>query len=153
MADRCKWVATVNWNGGVGKNIEINLFAENRNCEMKKLIKAIGANKMDKAIGRASKASGGITKVVEAFESQVRIIRRSSTHTHKLATANEILILHDLRTLQPFKKDGQNFESFVGISDNPTHSRDKINFNEWIKKHKKNILLHYPVAGENEQSD
>ena len=130
--------------------METNPPPENRNCEMKKLIKAIGANKMYKEIGRASKASGGVTKVVKAFESQVTMITRSSTHTHKLATANGILILHDLRTLQPFKKNGQNL---VGISDNPTHSLDKINFNEWIKKHKFNILLHYPVAGENEQSD
>ena len=34
-AKRCKWAATVNWKGGSGKNIEIDLFQENRNCEMK----------------------------------------------------------------------------------------------------------------------
>ncbi|XP_028418118.1 uncharacterized protein LOC114543248 [Dendronephthya gigantea] len=61
-AHRCKWAATVNWKGGAGKNIEIDLFQENRNCEMKKLIGAMGANKTDKAISRASKASGGVTK-------------------------------------------------------------------------------------------
>ena len=81
-AHRCKWAATVNWNGGAGKNIEIDLFQENRNCEMKKLIKAMGANKTEKAIGGASKASGGVTKVVEAFESQVRMPKASSMHTH-----------------------------------------------------------------------
>ncbi|XP_028404033.1 uncharacterized protein LOC114526650 [Dendronephthya gigantea] len=37
-AHRCKWAATVNWKGGAGHNIEIDLFQENRNCEMKKLI-------------------------------------------------------------------------------------------------------------------
>jgi hypothetical protein len=41
----CKWAATVNWKGGSGKNIEIDLFQENRNCEMKKLIRSMGANK------------------------------------------------------------------------------------------------------------
>ena len=35
-AHRCKWAVTVNWKGGAGKNIEIDLFQENRNCEMKK---------------------------------------------------------------------------------------------------------------------
>ena len=57
-AHRCKWAATFNWKGGRGKNVEIDLFQENRNCEMKKLIKSMGANKTDKAIERASKASG-----------------------------------------------------------------------------------------------
>ena len=47
-AKRCKWAATVNWNGGSGKNIEMDLFQENRNCEMKKLIKSMGANKTEK---------------------------------------------------------------------------------------------------------
>ena len=152
-AHRCKWAATVNWNGGAGKNIEIDLFQENRNCEMKKLIKAMGANKTEKAIGRASKASGGVSKVVEAFESQVRMTRKSSSHTHKSSTADEVSILHDLRTLRPFKiEDDRNFESFVGISHNPTHSLDKIKFSEWIERHKKNILLHYPASDDTEQS-
>jgi hypothetical protein len=54
-AHRCKWAATVNWKGGSGRNIEIDLFQENRNCEMKKLISSMGANKTEKAISRASK--------------------------------------------------------------------------------------------------
>ena len=40
--NHCKWAATVNWKGGAGRNIEIDLFQENRNCEMKKLIRAMG---------------------------------------------------------------------------------------------------------------
>ena len=46
-AEHCKWAATVNWKGGTGKNIEIDLFQENRNAEMKTLIKAMGANKTE----------------------------------------------------------------------------------------------------------
>ena len=82
-AHHCQWAATVNWKGGAHKNIEIDLFQENRNCEMKKLIRAMGANKTDKAITRASKASGGVTKIVEAFEHQVNIHPKSTTHSHK----------------------------------------------------------------------
>ena len=82
-AEHCKWAATVNWKGGAGKNIEIDLFQENRNAEMKELIKSMGANKTEKAISRASKASGGVSKVVEAFESQVNITKKSSAHSHR----------------------------------------------------------------------
>lgn len=34
-ANQCMWAATVNWNGGSGKNMEIYLFQENQNSKMK----------------------------------------------------------------------------------------------------------------------
>ena len=95
-AYNCKWAATVNWKGGPGNNIEIDLFQENRNCEMKKLITAMGANKTEKAIGRASKASGGVAKISEAFEKQVKMHQKSTAHSHKSAADDEQLISKDL---------------------------------------------------------
>ena len=152
-AYHCQWAATVNWKGGAGHNIEIDLFQENMNSEMKKLIRAMGANKTEKAISRASKASGGVTKIVESFEKQANIHRRSSTHSHKSSSDDERLILADLRAVRPFKQeDGRFFESFVGISDDPTHLFDAAKFEQWIAKHKNNILMHYPVSGGDTES-
>jgi hypothetical protein len=137
-AHRCKWAATVNWKGSVGHNIGIDLFQENRNCEMKKLIRSMGANKTAKAIERASKACGGVWEIVEAFENQVNIRPKSGSHTHKSSTDDEKLISRDLRGLRPLKKEeGRSFETFVGISHEPTHSLDKVKFKEWIDRHKK----------------
>ena len=150
-ANRCKWAATVNWKGGSGKNIEMDLLQENRNSEMKKLIRAMGANKTEKAITRASKASGGVSKIIEAFEHQVSIHPRSTTHSHKSSSNDEKSIGTDLRSLRPFSaEEGRTFESFVEIKPDPTSSFDKQKFAEWIQKHKKNILMHYTVA-DNEQ--
>ena len=150
-AHRCKWAATVNWKGGAGKNIEIDLFQENRNSEMKKLIKAMGANKTEKAISRASKATGGVTSIVDAFEQQVNIHPKSSRHSHKSSARDEALISKDLRDLRPFKKDDErSFESFKGISHDPTYSLDKEKFQTWISRHKKNILMHFPVVDSTE---
>jgi hypothetical protein len=151
-AHRCKWAATVNWKGGVGRNIEIDLFQENRNCEMKKLIRSMGANKTEKAIERASTASGGVSKIVEAFEENVNICPKSGSHTHKQSADDEKIISVDLRSLRPFREEGRSFETFVGISHDPTHSLDKVKFEEWIDRHKKNIVLHYPATQEAEQS-
>ena len=91
-AHRCKWAATVNWKGGSGTNIEIDLFQGNRNCEMKKLIRSMGTKKTEKAIERASKASGGVTKIVEAYEQQVNIQPKSTMHSHKSSTNDETVI-------------------------------------------------------------
>lgn len=137
-AFNCKWAAIVNWNGGAGKNIEIDLFQENQNSEMKKLIRSMGANKSDKAITRASKASAGVSKVVESFEKQVNLHRRSSAHSHKSSDSDKRLILADLRDIRPFTKvEERSLESFVGISHDPTHLFDEVKFRESIKRHKK----------------
>ena len=56
---QCTWAATANWKGGPGKNIEIDILQENRNKDIKKEIRGMGANKTDKAIDRASRAAGG----------------------------------------------------------------------------------------------
>jgi hypothetical protein len=154
-AHQCKWAATVNWTGGAYKNIEIDLLQENRNCEMKKLIKAMGANKTEVAITRASKASGGVSKIVEAFESQVTMRKKtSSAHTHKSATEDEKVISKDLRDLQPFRKeDGRLFKTFPGISHDPLHGFDAQKFKEWTERHKKNILMHYPSMHDLEEDE
>ena len=153
-AKRCKWAATVNWKGGSGKNIEIDLFQENRNCEMKKLIKSMGANKTERAITRASKASGGVSKIVEAYQHQVHIRPKSTSHSHKSSRNDENIISMDLRGLRPFnKEEGRTFESFLQISHDPTSSLDKKKFAEWIQRHKKNILVHYTVADDEEEFD
>jgi hypothetical protein len=49
------WAATVNWIGGPGNNVEIDLFQEIRNKDMKAMIKSMGANKTKKAIQRSRK--------------------------------------------------------------------------------------------------
>ena len=140
-AHHCQWAATVNWSGGLSKNIEIDLFQENQNAELKKLIRSMGANKTEQAIFRASKACGGVKKIVESLDEQASIHRKSATHSHKSAVKDEKTILEDLRELRPFKNtSGRKFESFPGISSNPAESFDNAKFETWIDWHTKNIL-------------
>ena len=88
-AHQCKWAALANWRGGCNRNIEIDLLQENRNRDLKGLIRLMGANKTDKAIQRMSKAAGGIRKIVDVFESQAFIHQKSSTHSHKSSLEDE----------------------------------------------------------------
>ena len=90
--------------------------------------------------------------IVEAFEKQVNIHPKSGSHTHKSSADDEKLISRDLRSLRHFKEDSRSFEIFVDISHDPTHSLDKIKFKEWIDRHKKNTVLHYPATEEAEES-
>ena len=111
----------------------------------------MGANKTEKVISRASKATGGVTSIVDAFEQEVNIHPKSSRHSYKSSARDEALISKDLRDLRPFKKDDErSFESFKGISHDPTYSLDKEKFQTWISRHKKNILMHFPVVDSTE---
>jgi hypothetical protein len=154
-AHKCKWASTVNWSGGERKNVEIDLFQENRNKDMKAMIKAMGANKSEKAISRASKAAGGVKKIVEAYEKQVPLRRKSlSHHAHKSSATDEKTIMADLRSVRPFKQvDGRRFESFGDISHNPTSPFDEDAFVTWVNRHKSNILKHFPVSEDDSEED
>ncbi len=81
-AQQCKnWLHWPNWKGGRNKNIEIDLLQENRNKDIKELIRHIGANKTDKAIQRMSEAAWGVCKILDMFEDQVGITPKSSFHS------------------------------------------------------------------------
>ena len=152
-AHQCAWAATVNWNGSDKKNVEIDLFQENRNKDMKSMVKSMGANKTDKAIQRSSKASGGVKKIVEAYQKQVHKQHTSSTRSHKSSARDESTIITDLRSLRPFKlMDGRKFQSFKKISYNPTSSFSEEEFKKWISRHKNNILRHFPNADESDDN-
>ena len=101
-ADQCKWAALANWKGGKDKNIEIDLLQENRNADLKGLIRLMGANKTEKAIGRISRAVGGVQKVVDVFEEQAVIKPKSSAHSHRSSAQQEDKVLHGLYKLKPF---------------------------------------------------
>ena len=98
----------------------------------------MGANKTETAIGRVSKASGGVTKIVEAFESQINMHQKPSAHFHKSSAEDEHAIIKDLRATRPFKKeDDRMFQSFAGISHEPVHPFDEERLKEWIDRHTK----------------
>jgi hypothetical protein len=154
-AHHCKWAALANWKGGQNKNIEIDLLQENRNRDLKGLIKSMGANKTEKAIQRVSKAAGGVRKIVDTFEQEVSIRRKSSSHSHKSAIEDEDIISRNLSKMKPFTRiSGRSHPSFVNVPSDPLQNLDKEKFSQWLKRHQKNISLHFPtVELEASQSD
>lgn len=146
-AHQCKWAALANWKGGKDKNIEIDLLQENRNAELKGLIRLMGANKTEKAIGRMSKAVGGIRKVIDVFDEQAVIKPKSSAHSHRSSSQDETKILHDLHKLKPFSPViGRSHNSFVGIPSDPLKDLNEKLFCEWLKRHQRNIALYFPTV-------
>ena len=148
-----KWASTANRKGGKYKNIEIDLLQENRNRDIKELIRAMGANKTEKAIHRASKAAAGVRCIVDTFDKQVNKHKMSSSHTHKASLEDEKKVRNDLRELRPFHHTpGRSHESFPDISNDPLSNLDEEEFSKWLAKHKRNIAMHFPLM-ENEDGE
>ena len=57
LAQRLSWGSFVNWNGGIGNNIEGDKAQEICNCTTKSVIQGMGANKTANAIVTASQAA------------------------------------------------------------------------------------------------
>lgn len=91
-----------NWKGGEGKKVKADLMQENRYNDHKAMIKAMGANKTEKAVYRVSKAAGGQGSIVENFDKQTGVDPQSSSHTRRSTERDEEIIQQGLRRLQPF---------------------------------------------------
>ena len=44
------FAAAANWRGGYSKNVKIDLFQENRNRDIKEMIKSMGSKKLNKLL-------------------------------------------------------------------------------------------------------
>ena len=148
------WSATVNWKGGSGKNIEIDLLQENRNKDLKNLIKGMGANKTTNAIKRASRAAGGVRHIVENFDNNASLAVQSSGHTHRSSESDEEIVMADLRDLKPFElSPGRRHNSFPGINPDNLSSLQRDDFSKWLSGHKKNLLMNAPLQLDNDDDD
>ncbi len=135
-AHRAIWNQTVNWKGGAGKNMEADLMQENRNSDHKAAIKAMGANKTEKAIDRATKAASGQRKIVENFDEQTGVTSESSSHTHRSSDRDEEIIRQDLRRIRPFDiVPGRMHPSFTDCFNHPLEKVDFIELHAWLKAH------------------
>lgn len=152
QSHQCIWASTANWKGGAGKNIEIDLLQENRNRDLKKMIKGMGANKTDKAIEMASRAVGGSQQIVENFDYMVYRDGHSSLHSYASSIKDEEIVYSDLRILKPFSiKPKRKHTSFGNIRSDPFESLDRKKFDEWLQNHKKNLVLDAPMDDEDEE--
>ena len=152
---QCMWASTANWKGEPGKNIEIDLLQENRNKDIKKSIKVMGANKTDLAIERASKSCGGERQIIQNFDSQIQRVHHSSMHSHRSSAADEEKIQTDLGEVAPFHTEvSRRHDSFQNIMADPLSTLNVAEFNKWLRKHKRNLLLDAPLLhGEEEFED
>ena len=142
MAHRLTWGRFVNWHGGKGRNIACDMAQEICNRVSKDVVKAMGPNKTQKAMERASKAAAGVEQIVNRLNTVSDVKRVSQAHIHKSAKEDEVMMVQDLRMIKPFeRKPGRKHAHFDKIQAMPTSGLDMKILFIWLEKHKKKIAM------------
>ena len=149
-AHLCMWASTANRKGGVGKNIRINLLQENRNKDIKRPLKQwVLTRKTRQLIGLVEPL--GVKDTVQNFDHQVGKTNPSTTCSHKSSDIDERTVLNDLRDLKLFDSTPNcKHDSFQDMSADPLATLDQVDWDKWLKKHKRNLMLDAPLMKDEE---
>ena len=140
LAEELKWGYFSSWKGGKGKNVEDDRTQEILIKISKNVVKRMGANKSIKSIETVTKAVGGIRQLAENFDKDCCIHPQSSKHSKRDSKPDELSMLEDLATLNPFQyAAGRSHKSFPGIKRHPMKYMDIQDFHIWLDKHKKQM--------------
>ena len=100
----------------------------------------MGANKMAKAILRASQSGVGVHEIKWSFDKATNIHRVSQTHSTRSSVEDELMMLQDLRKLRPFRVvSGRYHAHFPDIAISPTANLDVGELFTWLERPKKQI--------------
>ena len=83
--------------GGLGMNIESDLVQENSVRNQKDLIRALGANKTEKAIKRSTRAADTVAAICSHVDDSVSVRRQSSRHQAPRSCKDEAVVYGSLR--------------------------------------------------------
>lgn len=142
LSQRLSWGSFVNWNGGVGNNIERDKAQEICNCTTKSVVQGMGANKTTNAIVTASKAAPGVHRIKTNFDFITKVHPQSNTHSTRNSRDDEMLMFKDLHKLRPFQlRPNRSHQHFPDIPLSPLIGLDMEKFFTWLEKHKKQISM------------
>ena len=78
--------------------------------------------------------------------------RDHHSHSHKSSATDEGKILRDLCDLKPFTTvPNRKHDSFPDIVDDPLSTLKEEEFDKWVARHRKNLLLDAPFEQEAEE--
>ncbi|XP_060556001.1 uncharacterized protein LOC132716696 [Ruditapes philippinarum] len=121
--------AFVNLRGGLGQNIECDLVKENSVRNQKDLIRALGANKTNKAIYRSTKAADTVADICSKVDESVSVKKQSTRHQIPKSVKDEVVIHQSLRALRPFfKETDRNCQGMLKVAASPLMKIDTKDF-------------------------
>lgn len=128
---------------GLGNNIPLDLSLEFINRLLKEVVRKLGPNATNtKAIDRYCKALDITKAVLDNFDRQCYVIRRSGKHYQTSVIPDLYKVLEELMTQQAFKwMPGRKYVHYHNCKSSILENFKLQDFFKWINKHKKNIAL------------
>lgn len=132
IAKQVTWGRFVNTQGGMGKNIPVDLHMEHLNRNLKEYIANLGANVAESGIVQCGKSLSGIMEVVDRYDQETGIHKQSQQHTRP-SDSDEGKIIEQLMSSQVFEySPGRFHKTFRNIRPNITQGMDKAKLFAWI---------------------
>ena len=127
-----------------GGNIPLDLMLEHYNNAMKSVIRQLGPNNTNKkAVDRYAKAITINMELLDNFDHECRVIRRSGKHSKTASLKTDlqkiITALSSEAALQ-YKK-GRKYKYFSGVKASLLEDFNIHNMYSWIETHKKNLAI------------
>ena len=157
LAEQLKWSAYVNTVGLPGHNISCDLHNEHSNKIVKVAVEGLGANKSKKAITRAGKAIGVLSKITTSFDKSVGVHVPSGKQRKKTMEKDIDIILKQLIECDVFNSSTQSsHKSFCNLKVNMIQTLDETPLKEWMVEHFAVQLQPLPtvtIESDNDDSD
>ena len=151
LAHQVLWDRFVNTRGGLGNNIQMDLYNEHIVRLVKKIIRCMGANLTEKALQRAARSVSTLQAVSEQYDKESAVPTITTAHS-TLSIAADIskvtraVLSNDLLQIIP----GRSHTMFRKMRLNPLWNWDQQKTAEWIISKKKDFVKFRGAATEME---
>lgn len=154
LAHQILWDRFVNTRGGLGRNIQCDLYNEHIVKLIKHIIISMGANLTEQALQRAARSVSTLHTVCKKFDQGSGVPVTTSAHSTKKDKADVekvvvSVLTNDLLQIIP----GRKHSAFKDIHLNPLWKWDKQKAIAWIERKKKDFIKHKSITEEVAEED
>ena len=152
LAHQVQWNRFVNTRGGLGNNIQMDLYNEHIVRLVKKIIRCMGPNLTEKALQRAARSVSTLQAICEQYDKESVVPTITTAHSTPsiavdISKVVRAVLLNDLLHIIP----GRSHSMFRKMRLNPLWNWDKEKAAEWIISKKKDFMKFRGAATETEE--
>lgn len=147
LAHQILWDRFVNTTGGLGRNIECDLYIEHIVKLIEHIIMSMGANLTEQALQRAARSVSTVHTMCKKFDLESDVPVTTSAHSRKkdkpdVEKVVVSVLTNDLLQIIP----GRKHSAFKNIDLNPLWKWDKQKAIAWIEREKKDFIKYKTIT-------
>lgn len=154
LSHQVLWDRFVNTRGGLGRNIQHDLYNEHVNRLVKSIIVSMGPNLTETALQRAARCVSTLHAVCKQFDKESGVPVTTCAHSTRsdagdIGRVTSAVLKSDLLTMHP----GRSHSSFLNMKLNPLFNWNRGTTLTWIEKKKEQYSHEMVDEGTEEDSD